>query len=118
MLFRKQRPVRPIHSETDIYLSSEVVGNGTIVADSDVHIDGVFNGAIQSPGLVEISKNARAKADITARALVVDGFLKGSAKISEEIAIHGSAEVQAQLESASLVVEKNALITGSVKVVR
>lgn len=118
MLFRKKRPTQPVQSETDVYLSSEVSASGTIKTTADVHIDGQFSGIISSPGLVEIGKNARAKAEITARALIVDGFLQGQAKVSEEIAVHNSAEVQAQLEAASLLVEKNALINGSVKVAR
>lgn len=119
MLFRKKkRNLTPIQSETDIFLSADVVGIGNITTNSDVHIDGSFSGTINSPGLVEIGKNSRTKAEIAARALIVDGFLNGKAKIKEEIAVHNSAEVHADLQSSTLVVEKNALISGSVKVVR
>lgn len=118
MLFRRKHPTQPVQSEADVYLSSEVRAKGTIQTSADVHIDGQFSGTIKSAGLVEIGKNAKAKADITARAVIVDGFLQGKVSASEEIAVHNSAEVQAQLESATLLVEKNALIDGSVKVAR
>ncbi|MBI2798308.1 polymer-forming cytoskeletal protein [Candidatus Saccharibacteria bacterium] len=118
MLFRKKRSLTPLQSENDVLIAAGVRSHGAIDTNSDVHIDGSFSGSINSSGLLEIGKNGRAKAEINARAIIIDGFLQGKAYAKEEIAVHNSAEVQAELQSSTLVVDKNALVSGMVRVVR
>ena len=108
--FNKQNHVESINT---------IVGEGSIVegyfeiADS-IRVDGTFRGKITSSGSLIVSTQGEIDADlIRVKDAVVDGCVKGPLDASHSVRLGPSAEVNGDITTQVLIVEKGAVLRGT-----
>lgn len=115
-LFGLKKNRLELKTTAEYFIAATAKATGRIETESDVIIDGVFDGQINTSGLLEIGKNAKVDGKFEARALIVEGQIKGQAKIRDEIQIKRCGIVKAELDCGEIEVEKGAVINGKLEV--
>jgi cytoskeletal protein CcmA (bactofilin family) len=85
---------KPPHTASEMTISKSVAIKGEVSCDEDLYIDGQVEGTIDPKGYrLTIGPNGRVKANITARAVVVQGRLEGDIHASDRVDLKQSASV-------------------------
>jgi cytoskeletal protein CcmA (bactofilin family) len=80
-------------------------------------IDGQVDGTVSFPNsVVTVGPNAKVKAEITAREVVIRGKVEGKISGSEKIQVWNSARVHGDMKSERISVEEGAELHGSMEV--
>lgn len=87
---------------------------GNITTDCHLHIDGEFEGKIDSKNTVMIGKNGQVDGEIYANKLVVSGKLKGLTE-SDTVEISSQGRFEGIITSTELVIEKKGVFIGESK---
>jgi cytoskeletal protein CcmA (bactofilin family) len=84
---------KPPHTASEMTLISKSVAiKGEVSCDEDLYIDGQVEGTIDPKGYrLTIGPNGRVEANITARAVVVQGKLEGNIQASDRVDLKQSA---------------------------
>ncbi len=108
--FNKQNHVESINT---------IVGEGSVVeghfeiADS-IRVDGTFRGKITSSGSLIVSTQGEVDADlIQVKDAVIDGCVKGPLDASHSVRLGPSAEVDGNITTQVLIVQKGAVLRGT-----
>ncbi len=88
---------------------------GNITTDCHLHIDGEFEGKIDSKNTVMIGKNGYVNGEIYANKLVVSGKLKGLTE-SDTVEISSQGRFEGVITSTELVIEKKGVFIGESKI--
>lgn len=92
---------------------------GELQGNEDLLIDGVVDGTIAlHESRLTIGPNARIKANVTARDIVVLGMLHGNLSASGRIELRSGSQVIGDLHAARLSIEENASYSGKVDLVQ
>jgi cytoskeletal protein CcmA (bactofilin family) len=91
--------------------------NGTYRSDSDLRIEGMFEGEIECKGTVTIAPAATLSATVKARNVVVAGSANGDFTCDESFTIRSTGEMRGKAQAATLIVEEGALFEGEFKMV-
>jgi cytoskeletal protein CcmA (bactofilin family) len=94
------------------FLDRGTVFKGELKFEETLRIDGKFEGAIRSGKSLIIGESADVDAEVEVEELYVSGRLRGNAKVSVRTELGDSAQVQADLTTAILVVEEGATFEG------
>jgi cytoskeletal protein CcmA (bactofilin family) len=86
--------------------------NGNYRSDSDLIIEGTFEGEIECNGTVTIAENATMSATVRARNVVVGGSANGEITCDERFTILATGEMRGKAQAATLVVEEGAFFEG------
>lgn len=86
---------------------------GTIKFKSSVMLKGVFEGEIQSEGLLVVGPTAKVKATITTKTLVSQGEIIGNATAGEQIVLKGTATHTGDLKAPFIAIDNGALFNGA-----
>ena len=78
----------------------------------NLFVDGSFEGVIESNTSVTVGKNGNIKGDITAKQLVVQGYIEGSINASI-VEIKSVGRVNGSIEAGELVIEAKGVFEGS-----
>ena len=90
------------HGEMNL-IGKSIVIKGEFSCGEDLYIDGEVEGAIDPKGnRLTIAPNGRVKANVSGRAVVVQGKLEGSIQASDRVGLKQSAIVTADIDSAHL----------------
>ena len=108
------RPVTPARSGG--LLSSGVSIKGSVKFQSELLIDGEVEGAIESPGMLTIGKQARIRGEIKVKAVIVQGTVDGNITASERCELQAGCTLRGDIEAPRLVVDENATFFGSAKI--
>ncbi|MGX3043692.1 bactofilin family protein [Helicobacter sp. T3_23-1056] len=87
---------------------------GNITTDCHLHIDGEFEGKIDSKNTVMIGKSGQVDGEIYANKLVVSGKLKGLTE-SDTVEILSQGRFEGVITSTELVIEKKGVFIGESK---
>ena len=79
-----------------------------------VRIDGRFRGEISSENTLIVGESGEIEATIHSRTVVISGTVVGNVHASQKVVLHKTARVDGDLETASLVVEEGAFVTGQI----
>ncbi|HSA97310.1 MAG TPA: polymer-forming cytoskeletal protein [Acidobacteriota bacterium] len=110
-----QNPERPLATGVT-RLGSTTVLTGEIEAHEDMVIEGRVNGKIIVPsGTLTIAKGAKVEAEIKARALVLNGGLKGTVHASERALIAETAEMVGDVITPKITIANGARFTGGIR---
>jgi cytoskeletal protein CcmA (bactofilin family) len=111
---------KPQHTASEMTLISKSVAiKGEVSCDEDLYIDGQVDGTIDPKGYrLTIGPNGRVKANITARAVVVQGRLEGNIQASDRVDLKQSATVIGDIVTQRISIDEGVTIKGSVKVQR
>lgn len=88
---------------------------GNITTDCHLHIDGEFEGKIDSKNTVMIGKNGQVDGEVYANKLVVSGKLKGLTE-SDTVEISPQGRFEGVITSTELVIEKKGVFIGESKI--
>ena len=109
-LFGKGNKARDRHHHTAI-VAEGTKFRGELTLEVKLHIDGRVEGAIRSTEDVSVGRNGHVEADVTARNMVVCGYLKGNVEC-DRIEITASGTLIGGVLSNAFVVESGARFDG------
>jgi len=109
---------KPPHTASEMTLISKSVAiKGEVSCDEDLYIDGQVEGTIDPKGYrLTIGPNGRVKANITARAVVVQGRLEGNIQASDRVDLKQSATVVGDIVTQRISIDEGVTFKGSVNV--
>ena len=100
-----------------IRIGKSFVIKGEVSCEGDLYIDGQVEGRVDPKGnRLTIGPDGRLKANVIARAVVVQGKLEGNIQASERVDIRESATVVGDITTQSISIEEGAHIKGSIEV--
>lgn len=86
--------------------------SGNYRADSDLRIEGSFEGEIDCNGTVVVAEDATLSATVRARNVVIAGAANGEFTCDERFTISATGEMRGKARAATLVVEEGAIFEG------
>ena len=93
-------------------LANGIEINGSIKFTNDMVIDGKIEGEINSDGSLTIGENARIKAEIKTRSVVIYGKVHGNITVTERVELKKEAELIGDIKAATISVEAGAIFLG------
>jgi len=100
-----------------ILIGKSFVIKGQVSCDGDLYIDGQVEGSVDPKGnRLTIGPDGRLKANVTARAVVVQGKLEGNIQASERVDLKQSAVVVGDIVTQRISIENGACIKGRIEV--
>lgn len=86
---------------------------GTVIADNDIHIDGVIEGDVKCSGKVVIGEKGLLKGTITCQNAEVQGRMEGKLEVKQTLSLRATANIKAEVVTEVLIVEPNAIFNGT-----
>ncbi|WP_054956575.1 bactofilin family protein [Paenibacillus dakarensis] len=86
---------------------------GTLNCDSDLRIDGKFNGSIESQGHVTIGENAIARSNISAKEVIVAGKVFGDIAAEGKLTITPTGQMHGDVIASSLIIMEGGVLNGA-----
>lgn len=117
-IFKSKQQTLRLDVNEQYFIGASVEATGQIETESDIFIDSNFKGQIKTSGLLEIGKNAKLDAELSARALIIEGKLSGQVEAKDDIKISRCAIIEADLVCGEIEIEKGALVNGKIRVKR
>jgi len=90
--------------------------SGDLRGDEDLRIEGDVSGTVElRNSVLTIGKEGRVKADVYAKAIAVDGEIRGDLYATERVSVHVNARVQGNIVSPRVSIEEGAHFKGSIE---
>mgnify|MGYP003312922033 FL=1 len=86
---------------------------GTIVADSDIRIDGTVEGDLTCTGKVVIGEQGKLKGTISCQNAEILGAMDGKMEVKGTLALRASGNIKGDVITQVLIVEPEAIFNGS-----
>lgn len=99
----------------DLLLGEGAEFEGKLTFKGTVRIDAKFKGSIVTDDVLVVGAHARIDADITCGTVIVHGEVNGDIRASAAVELHAPARVRGDIETASISVERGAVVQGAVK---
>jgi cytoskeletal protein CcmA (bactofilin family) len=111
---------KPAHAASEAtFLGKSVAIKGEVSCDDDLYIDGQVEGTIDPRGHhLTIGPNGRVKADVAARAVVVQGRLEGNIQASDRVDLKQSATVVGDIVTQRISIEEGVSFRGRANIQR
>jgi cytoskeletal protein CcmA (bactofilin family) len=87
---------------------------GTLTVDGDVRIEGTLDGEVTATGEITVHSTGTARAQISARAIVVSGTVEGNAVARELVALSETASFAGELRAGRLRVDEGATLNATI----
>ena len=103
-------------AEGSTVIGKSVVIRGELSGNEDLYIDGDVEGTVTLPeSRLTIGPNARVKADINVRDVIIFGNLTGNVQATGRVDLRQSAIVNGDILAGRLSIEESAVLTGRVE---
>jgi cytoskeletal protein CcmA (bactofilin family) len=103
-------------AEGSTVIGKSVVIRGEISGNEDLYLDGDIEGTITlTESRLTIGPNARVRADVTVRDIVVFGMLTGNVQATGRVDVRQSATVNGDILAGRLSIEESAILKGRVE---
>jgi cytoskeletal protein CcmA (bactofilin family) len=113
------RPLDAAANQATGWLGSSLHVKGDIIGTEDLLIDGSVEGLIQlDERKLTVGKTAKLTADISARDVVVYGYVKGNVRAKGRIEIRKDGSVMGNLTTAQIMIDDGADFKGSIEIDR
>lgn len=90
--------------------------NGDLLGDEDLRIEGDVNGTVRlHNNTLTIGSEGKIRADVYAKAVIVEGSMEGDLFSSERVAIHKTATVHGNITAPRVSLEDGARFKGSIE---
>ncbi|WP_018970298.1 bactofilin family protein [Rubritalea marina] len=93
-------------------LSSDVEIKGRVRFANDLVVDGKIEGEIDSDGSLTVGDNARIRAEIRTRSVVIYGKVHGNIDVSDRVELKANAELVGDIKAGTLSIEAGAIFVG------
>lgn len=103
---------------TDTLLANGTSFEGTVEAESNIRIDGHFQGDIRSTRTVVIGETAVVRSDIIARDIILAGKVFGSITAEGRLTITSTGELYGNTATAALVISEGGVLDGTSQMIR
>jgi cytoskeletal protein CcmA (bactofilin family) len=98
-------------------IGKSVVIKGELSGSEDLYVDGNVEGKIELRNhRLTVGPNGNVKADVSAKAVVIQGKLDGTVNASERVELRKSAVVTGDVTAQRIAVEEGAFLKGKVEV--
>ncbi len=94
-------------------LSADVEIKGKINFTNDLVVDGKIEGEIISDGSLTVGENARIRAEIRTRSVVIYGKVYGNISVSERVELKKDAELVGDIKAGTISIEAGAIFVGN-----
>jgi cytoskeletal protein CcmA (bactofilin family) len=92
---------------------------GDVYSEEDLYIDGEIQGTLDvKDAKVTIGPNAKAKSDIRAREVIIQGQVQGNVEAGLKINIRKEGSLVGNIKTAGIIIEDDAYFKGSIDIVR
>lgn len=115
---RLSERTNPAPSSNPTYVAAGSRVKGEITGSAEVRVDGELEGRLQLDSTAVVGKEGRVKGEIHARAVLVEGSVKGNVHGSERVEILASGSLEGDISSARVVIAEGAFFKGSVEMGR
>jgi cytoskeletal protein CcmA (bactofilin family) len=103
-------------AEGSTVIGKSVVIRGELSGSEDLYIDGDVEGTVTLPeSRLTIGPNARVRADISVRDVIIFGHLTGNVQAAGRVDLRQSALVNGDILAGRLSIEESAVLTGRVE---
>lgn len=99
----------------DLLLGPGAEFDGKLTFRGTLRIDARFKGSITTDGVLVVGESARIQAEVTCGSVVVHGEVTGNVKATGTVELRRTARLRGDVTSPAIVVEKGALLQGSVR---
>jgi len=82
---------------------------GTVIANSDIRIDGSLKGILQCKGRVIIGPEGNVEGEITCDNAVIEGSFSGKLKVADLLNVRENANIQGEVNTDKLLVQPGAI---------
>ena len=113
MMGKKHEPQAPKVLEVDASLQ----GNLVFKDEVNLHINGTFDGKLETKGDLLIGEHAVVKADILGERITISGNVTGDMTALTEIRLTPSSRVVGNIKTPSFIIEKGGVFHGSSQMV-
>jgi cytoskeletal protein CcmA (bactofilin family) len=86
---------------------------GTIKFKSSVMLKGVFEGEIQSEGLLVVGPTAKVTATITTKTLISHGEITGNVIANEQVTLKSTSLHNGDISTPNIIIENGSVFNGS-----
>lgn len=86
---------------------------GTIKTQSDIRIEGVLEGDVETSGKLIIGKEAKVKGKILCENAEIEGVFKGELRASRTLSLKSGCEIRGRIIIQKLIVESGAILNAS-----
>lgn len=93
-------------------LSSDVEIKGKVKFTNDLVVDGLIEGEVHSDGSLTVGENARIKAEIHTRSVVIYGKVHGNISVTDRVELKANAELIGDIKAATISIEAGAIFVG------
>lgn len=97
-------------------IGSDAKFKGELTFEGSVRIDGQFEGGINTPGTVYVSKGGKVKAEVSAGSVSVDGDITGNVSSQGRVELNTTCKLQGDLKAEKLLVKEGATFVGHCQV--
>jgi cytoskeletal protein CcmA (bactofilin family) len=92
---------------------------GDVFAGEDLYIDGEVQGTLEAKNArLTIGPNGKAKSDVRAREVVIQGQVQGNVEALQKITIRKEGSLVGNIKTAGIIIEDDAYFKGSIDIVR
>ena len=101
------------------HIGKSVVIKGELSGAEDLYVDGSVEGSIELRGnSLTVGPNAKIKANVSAKVVVIQGRVEGSVTTSDRIELKKSAVVNGDITTQRIAIEEGAAFQGKVEIQR
>ena len=100
--------------EINAFLGAATVYTGKLCFQGAVRVDGVFNGEIESDGILIVGKDARVEGCLHVGELVLSGNFCGEAHVAHRATLHKSGVFVGCMHARSMILEEGATLEGEI----
>src|SRR3954454_16344363 len=101
------------------HIGKSLVIKGGLTGAEDLYVDGTVEGSIELRGnSLTVGPNAKIKASVNAKVVVIQGRAEGSVTTSDRIELKKSAVVNGDITTQRIAIEEGAAFQGKVEIQR
>ena len=106
----------PANQEFPTILGPDATFKGELSFEKGMRLMGRFEGKVNTPGRLHITREAKMAADVEAGGIVVEGEVQGNLSANDRIELKNSARYEGDLRATKLTVDEGAVFSGHVTV--
>ena len=99
-------------------IGAAVLIKGEILSREDLRLEGEAEGRLQVDGRLTVGQKGKARANITAREVVMSGAVEGNIEATDRVVLTKGAELTGDVKTAGIVIEDGAYFKGGIDIVR